>query len=90
MSNFHVGQEVVCVDDRPTPLRWPKPPTKGAHYTVTELRHDGEKCILINVAEHTPTFGWYAHRFRPVRKTSIEIFTSMLNPAPNKKERETV
>ncbi len=88
---FHVGQKVVCVDDRlcvvtgdPTGLR------KGAVYTVRGLTSDGEGLFVEELyREWVPgiEFSLWYWRFRPVRETSIEVFQSLLNPSPEDIER---
>jgi hypothetical protein len=84
---FRVGQKVVCVDDGQDPLAphacWldGDKPTVGWIYTV--MGYDkpdlGRPCIFIN---GFPDWSFLACRFRPLveRKTSIEVFTQMLNP----------
>ena len=91
---FYVGQKVVCVDDVPVQLRVGDPTfplRSGEVYTVRGFADQrGDKCILLcEIFEpELADLGYFARRFRPAveRKTSIEIFTRMLNPS---KERET-
>jgi hypothetical protein len=45
---FHVGQEVVCVDDSPNKFGDPSPIVKGASYVVSDVGEswdgpDGER-----------------------------------------------
>jgi hypothetical protein len=99
MSNFHVGQQVVCVDDAYRDLGWrnvPNRPVKGRVYTVREvLLYEyfdfGAKPALRLHEIINPEFDWIEGRceiafgfarFRPVRKTSIEVFERMLIKAP--------
>lgn len=98
---FHVGQMVVCVDDS-EPLgvkdsRLSAPLRKGAIYTIREIL--GEYPFITGVSvgvrieeivrfhnscNRDHPFG--AARFRPVRQTSIEQFTSILNQAPQRED----
>lgn len=83
MSNFHVGQKVVCVvsDDYGVTV-------EGRVYTVSSLiprgksEADGRMVPGITLHEVAPFFyaGFDSRRFRPVaeRKTDISIFTAML------------
>lgn len=88
---FHVGQQVVCVDDSRwvyDPTRVPFPLRRGCIYTVAGIEVDDEGCFLF--LEEVPPCkthdgSFRSSRFRPVRKTSIDIFTAMLAPTP--KER---
>lgn len=95
---FHVGQQVVCVDEKlgaasgillPVTLRAVY--TIRATHTITWLGceyiglHFDE---IVNVP-HPSAFGvveWYYNsiQFRPVVKTDISIFTAMLNPTPHR------
>lgn len=93
---FHVGQQVVCIDDsqwrRDVVARWGIAlPSKGSVYTVCEILigpSSGEPCIrleeivnpLCDFAEGRGEAMFKARYFRPVRKTDISIFTAMLNP----------
>jgi len=90
--SFHVGQKVVCVDDRETNLigLWREGfrPVKGKVYTVsaTGLTHPFDPqelpCILVEELSRRVFEPIWAHRFRPIvsRKTDISIFTKMLKP----------
>ena len=91
---FRVGQKVVCVDVRPSPMgRVPIELTLNAVYTssyITPPNFVGELGLgLVEVKAvgddfHNPEFG--ARRFRPVvdRPTDISIFTRMLTDADEK------
>lgn len=81
MSDFRIGQKVVCVNAKPRPgtgwIFW-GPPVVGAIYTVAGhcVSRWGDVCITLSEMD-----GQYrAVRFRPVveRKTDIGIFTRML------------
>lgn len=97
MSNFRVGQKVVCVDTQNWNL-WGKAacypfPIKGCIYTVRGHSKDQEGVmglLLQEIARPDYVFfpeghevGFLARRFRAVaeRKTSIEIFQRMLTPS---------
>lgn len=92
---FKPGDEVVCVDDSP-----PRQPgerdrlVKGRIYIVEGIDpENGTGLYLAGMPGHVAKpfkhpFGWAPSRFRPVRKTSIEIFTSMLTPTPTKENVE--
>ncbi len=96
MTNFHVGQKVVvafpyeehiqaeaasCGDTLPQP---------NVIYSIREIEPpdpDGFVCIRLHEIVNPSSFfqgecAFNSQRFRPVveRKTSIEIFTKLLNP----------
>jgi len=80
MSNFRVGQKVVCVDDSPGKGTGRAPTfSKGEVCEVTRLEPLYE-CVAVGVNGEDWT--WHPSRFRPVveRKTDISIFTQMLGP----------
>lgn len=100
---FYVGQKVVCIDDNWAgyPI-WvahvPNRPIRREIYTVRSIySYGGSSGLLLEELKNPITEwrhvtcegGFLVRRFRPAveRKTSIEIFTRMLNPS---KERETV
>lgn len=78
---FHVGQQVVCVDDDGTLLLM-----KGRVYTIVDIFQSlGDTYLALGgVVTETGGRGWYPSRFRPVRKTDISIFTAMLQPVTDK------
>lgn len=99
---FHVGQMVVCVNDNPSnsyhnpPLAMPR---AGQIYTIRSL--SDENSLTVEEIFNSPRWvkaedgriiwdepHFWNNRFRPVRATSIDVFTSMLAPTP--KERVTV
>lgn len=94
--SFGVGDQVVCVHNY---AKQPDffCPEKGQVYTIREFTSHGTEPGLrlveivnppifhINVGVDEPAFK--RRHFRPVRKTSIEVFTRLLAPTP---ERETV
>jgi hypothetical protein len=87
MSNFHVGQKVVCIDDG-----WNKATDPFGNYLDIPQRVPmlNEVLQVTRIEEHfgVPLLGFseiinlWDHRcFRPVveRKTDISIFTAMLH-----------
>ena len=92
---FYIGQQVVCVDDRETDARGSRELTRGSIYTVSWIGHwdwiaitNGfPDCGLgVSVAEIKRRLAvpfWHG-RFRPLKKTDISIFTSMLAPVRGK------
>jgi hypothetical protein len=79
---FEVGQQVVCVDNKPRDWRpFGDPLHVGGVYTVAGITLGGEGVLLHEAVAGSPT-GYWANRFRPVRKTSIEVFEQMLAPPP--------
>lgn len=93
--SFHVGQRVVCVDDRD--LTEGVHPVKGSIYTIRALRwsewFERQHVLLEEILKQSQLFAdgfhegsFRADRFRPVKTTSIEIFHQMLVTPP----KETV
>jgi hypothetical protein len=89
MNNFHVGQKVVCVDDtlRDRPFWRGQDLVKGKIYTIADVYLSfARKIPAVRLAEiDNPIFppsgrpyGYYAHRFRPVKTTSIEQLERLL------------
>ena len=95
---FHVGQMVVCVDDSVSPANFFIPatyPSKGHIYTIRGIQDLGNGLAVLleeilnrpfpyATGDSEPSF--LASRFRPVRQTSIEQFTSILNQAPQRED----
>jgi hypothetical protein len=88
--SFHVGQKVVCIRaDCDAGKYWglQEKPVLGEIYTVSAAEFispiTGRRCIGIAELSPPPSGGYRTSRFRPIveRKTSIEIFTAMLNPS---------
>ena len=87
MSMFHIGQQVVCISDegvdggRPFPCR-------GCVYTISEVFYCYADRLTLQFEEirwegdglFYP--GFKPDRFRPVKKTNIEIFQRLLAPTP--------
>lgn len=96
---FRVGQEVVCVDDSDGKSTGRYPVTthiaKGGKYTIRWIgiiKYSGKVGVRLAGIERIEIMdGGYDHpflasRFRPIVKTDISIFTSMLAPRPSQKE----
>jgi hypothetical protein len=92
---FHVGQEVVCInDDDPKWVHLHDPVLgrrgifpfkKGLKYTISEINAVNCSChcdIGLGIAQDD-TYTWCSRRFRPVikRKTDISTFTEILRSA---------
>lgn len=98
--SFHVGQKVVCVEDRPHFLDKVKRLDRGAVYTIREEFRSavtGRYGVFLNEVvmprlESGEELGWLATRFRPVqeRKTDISVFTKLLVSPPKVKEPSPV
>ena len=83
--NFHVGQKVVCIDDRQRNL--PTNCVRGVVYTISDIYVHPQWGMKVYLHEiQAPPFnqGYFADRFRPVRTTDISIFTAMLAPISHK------
>lgn len=84
MSGFHVGQKVCCIDDSPGDVKRFRQYRleKGTVYTVSAIAsHKGAPLIQVAELPVPENCYWRASRFRPVRTTSIEVFTDMLVPS---------
>lgn len=95
---FHVGQLVVCVDDRRSVERGIKPPpggfigdldglTRGRIYTVRRICFDDYFLLTIVVLDEIvrpQDDGYDSTRFRPLSDTRISVFRKMLEPSPEK------
>lgn len=96
MTNFFVGQRVVCIDDAPRQsgcMWWPGEQIhRDRIYTVARLFVDFENEPVVSLLEvtrcgpltrsHPGRIGYAIFRFRPLvtKQTNIEVFTAMLNP----------
>ena len=92
--SFHVGQQVVCVNDKfSSDLRWRQTvhlfPVRNAIYTIREIHVEGpltgfcfheivNPCTWFAAGLGEPAFN--SRNFRPVKTTSIEVFEKLLNP----------
>jgi len=93
MTNFHVGQKVVCVDVSRRQGASQCYLVKGNIYTISfigELR-DGETAVCVEEDPNPPVipgFGdWLASRFRPLVSKSTETGMAVLREIL---DRETV
>ena len=93
--SFHVGQQVVCVDDRFSRRKdWRRAvrvfPKLNSIYTIREIFTEGDRvgfCFyeISNPPAHfakgylEPAFN--SRNFRPVKATNIEVFERLLVPA---------
>ncbi|WP_313195883.1 hypothetical protein [Shinella zoogloeoides] len=89
-NNFHRGQLVECIDDRPGPVADPEAIpemnglTRGRIYTVRwagPALHMGKTFNGIRLDEILRDDGdlpFFAHRFRPVRPERQAIFQTLL------------
>lgn len=79
--SFHVGQLVVCVDDRPrrgsVVYHLPVPLRRGTVYTIIDTGVSNKGAPIVRIAEalpHKGSSGFFADRFRPVDETRLEVF----------------
>lgn len=98
MIMFHVGQQVICIDDRSKLPNLPagcRLTVKGCVYEVRGAYTCPFSRRLILTFEEIVNaihpsgleYGYDASHFRPVKPTSIEVFHQLLSPIH---ERETV
>jgi hypothetical protein len=96
--SFHVGQQVVCVNDRfSRDMRWRQTvrnfPILNSIYTIREIHVEGalvgfcfheilNPCRWFAAGFGEPAFN--SRNFRPVRTTNIEVFKQMLVPTNTK------
>ncbi len=101
--SFHVGQQVVCVNDQFSPRpSWRRTvrsfPKLHAIYTIREICEGGGLVgftfyEIVNPRAHfacgysEPAFN--SKNFRPVRKTDIDVFKRLLAPVAPATPRET-
>ena len=89
---FNVGDLVVCVDDEPSVARWVGDPLhNGTIYTIRAfcgaIDAPHEPALLLEEVRNSAIragrryedIGYFASRFRPIRKHSIQIFTDIAN-----------
>lgn len=101
MTDWHVGMQVVCVTSAPEwlvsfwerKLRIPLVyPVKGIVYTIRSFGVVDPRIILLEeVHNQVPDWcssepGFDREQFRPVRKTNIDCFLSLLNNTPTERE----
>ena len=91
---FHVGQLVVCVDNRNSPpnsTAWlpGEGLVEGQIYTIASIHlWEGHEVFWLHevkrhplsVKHHGKKCGYGYWRFRPVKTTSIDVFTALLAP----------
>ena len=98
---FHIGQEVVCVDDSWKHMNWeyvPNRPIKGKTYQIRGIQTGNNETRLVLEEIINPVFSWSppwglsegsfpSNRFRPIQKktTDISSLIALLNPANHKK-----
>lgn len=104
---FDIGQQVVCLRDDWDPEQVKRQgvgrlPSKDRIYTIRSIMaeipgHLGlrfEEIFLAPAPGYVDEPSWDAANFRPLRKTSIEVFTKLLAPTPltrgKPKQKETV
>jgi hypothetical protein len=92
--SFHVGQLVVCVNDRFSPCEYWRAavssfPKLNAIYTIRSMREAHGLLglcfyeIVSRPAEFSEGFvepAFNSKNFRPVKKTSIDVFERLLAP----------
>jgi hypothetical protein len=85
---FRIGQQVVCASDV-YHAEFPGPRVyKGGIYTISEFLDTPVYGLALQFEEirweGAPNFypGYRAAAFRPVKTTSIEVFTKLLAPTP--------
>ncbi len=93
MTDWHVGQLIICVnDDFPDDAGklFSRLPRKGEVFTIRQVG----VCPVMNalgirveeiigvMTVYGIEQGFFASRFRPARKTSLESFTAILNRTP--------
>ena len=87
---FHIGQQVVCIDD-PNPDVPMSGLYRGGVYTISEIfSARARRGIVVQFQFEELQWngnakyihGFWSGSFRPVKKTSIEIFTKLLAPTP--------
>ena len=84
---FSVGQMVVCVNDRDSNFgALPRSVKKGGIYTVAEIglthRRDRYKMPCIKIEEERKNHAIWAHRFRPLDDSKLDIFRKLVADPP--------
>lgn len=88
---FYVGQKVVCIDDTNIPLTYGESaPTKGGHYTIRKIRHNGQSVLLVEVVNKPyhyidfttdePVYcetGFKSSRFAPIEEYTDSMSIAM-------------
>ena len=93
MMGFHVGQNIVCVDDAPGRVSGVSALVRGRIYTIRGINTKSENEIgflLVGVPRRRPDHrdgserGWVSTRFRPLDESRLSIFREMLVTPPTK------
>jgi hypothetical protein len=85
---FEIGQQVACVNDDWVPSHNfaipPGLPYKGGVYTIYGFRGDDDwdDRLFLKLEEYKLCYSFLAEHFKPVRKTSIEVFNKALLARP--------
>ncbi len=94
MNGFYVGQVVVCVDASNFPHEddCGEFPVEGGVYTIRKFKMDEEKVGILVAEIVNPWYEWscgnigeigfFLHRFRPAKKTSLAVFDAALKGLP--------
>jgi hypothetical protein len=96
--SFHIGQQVVCINDRFSPEpRWRQAvsafPKLHMIYTIRDMREVHGLlglCFFEIVCRHARFAEGYVEaafnskNFRPVKRTSIDVFETLLAPVPGR------
>jgi hypothetical protein len=88
MIMFHIGQQVVCIDDRNNDAGGRPNVCCGCVYTINEILDHGLNRLAFQFLEKRwegdDAFlpGYKSTCFRPCKTTSIEIFRKLLAPTP--------
>lgn len=90
---FEIGQLVVCVDDQPHEDSYdegPFPIVRGSIYTIRDFEVVADEwgtdlCLFLEevtggYADDGEEIPWKAERFRPCRKTSLDVFDVVRKP----------
>jgi hypothetical protein len=94
--DFHIGQHVICICDQWSPEpAWRAAvrafPKLGGIYTIRDIcDREGLIGLMFEEMRHEPAWfcvglvepAFNAKRFRPVRKSNIEVFKKLLEPLP--------
>jgi hypothetical protein len=97
--SFHIGQQVVCISDRFSPEpRWRQAvralPKLHMIYTIRDMRevHSLLGLCFFEIVNRRARFAegyveaaFNSKKFRPVKRTSIEVFEKLLAPVPGRR-----
>jgi hypothetical protein len=96
--SFHIGQQVVCINDRFSPEpHWRQAvgvfPKLHMIYTIRDMREVQGLlglcffeivCRRARFAEGYVEAAFNSKNFRPVKRTSIDVFEKLLAPVPGR------